>query len=104
MSEDAGFALRVDGAEVSAYDGDTIAAVLVRSGRVSWRRTRVGERPRGLFCVVGACQDCLVTVDGVTGVRACLAPAVAGAEVATSASSPTTPRGSMPGHGGARHG
>ena len=78
------FTVRVDGTEVTAYDGDSVAAVLVRDGRVSWRRTRFGDRPRGLFCGIGACQDCLVTVDGVSGVRACLAPAAPDAEITTS--------------------
>lgn len=78
------FAIRVDGREVEAHDGDTVAAALVRDGRASWRRTRFGDRPRGLFCGMGACQDCLVTVDGTPGVRACLAPAVPGCDVRTS--------------------
>lgn len=77
------FLVRIDGTEVTAYDGDSVAAVLVRAGRVSWRRTRHGDRPRGLFCGIGACQDCLVTVDGVEGVRACVAPAAPGAEIRT---------------------
>ena len=83
MSGGEAFTVSVDGAEVTAYAGDTLAAVLVRSGRVSWRRTRRGDRPRGLFCGIGACQDCLVVVDGVSGVRACLAPAEPGAAVTT---------------------
>ena len=65
-------------------DGDTVAAVLVRDGLTSWRRTRFGDAPRGLFCGIGACQDCLVVVDGVPGVRACLAPAVPGCAITTS--------------------
>jgi len=69
------FTVLLDGVEATAYDGDSVAAVLVRAGRTSWRRTRVGERPRGLFCGMGACQDCLVVVDGVAAVRACVAPA-----------------------------
>ncbi len=78
-----GFEVTLDGTAVTAYDGDTVAAVLVREGRTSWRRTRNGDRPRGLFCGMGACQDCLVTVDGVAGVRACLAPAAPGTVVTT---------------------
>ena len=38
---------------------------------------------RGLFCGIGACQDCLVTVDGVDGVRACVAPATPGTAITT---------------------
>jgi predicted molibdopterin-dependent oxidoreductase YjgC len=78
------FTVRVDGIELTAYAGDTVAAALVRAGRVSWRRTRLGDRPRGLFCGIGACQDCLVTVDGTAGVRACLAPVAPGTAVSTS--------------------
>jgi predicted molibdopterin-dependent oxidoreductase YjgC len=76
--------VRVDGVDVAAREGDTIAAVLVRAGMTSWRRTRHDDRPRGLFCGMGACQDCLVTVDGVPGVRACLAPVVDGTTIDTS--------------------
>lgn len=79
-----GFRVVVDGREATAQEGDTVAAVLVRDGAVSWRRTRFGGEPRGLFCGIGVCQDCLVTVDGVPGVRACLAPVVPGCSIATS--------------------
>ena len=81
MSE---FLVHVDGRDVEARDGDTVASVLVRDGLVAWRRTRVDAAPRGLFCGIGACHDCLVTVDGVAGVRACLAPAVPGCSITTS--------------------
>jgi predicted molibdopterin-dependent oxidoreductase YjgC len=74
----------VDGRETTAYDGDTVAAVLVRGGAVSWRKTRFGGEGRGLFCGIGVCQDCLVTVDGVEGVRACLAPVSPGCTITTS--------------------
>ena len=77
------FTLLLDGVEVTAYDGDSVAAVLVREGRRSWRRTRGAGRPRGLFCGIGACQDCLVVVDGVPAVRACVAPARAGIAIVT---------------------
>ena len=81
MSE---FLVRVDGRDVDAREGDTVASVLVRDGLVAWRRTRVDAAPRGLFCGIGACHDCLVTVDGVAGVRACLAPVVPGCSITTS--------------------
>ena len=78
------FTVVVDGVETPARAGDTVAAVLTRAGRSSWRRTRRGDRPRGLFCGIGACHDCLLTVDDVRGVRACLAPAAPGMRVTTS--------------------
>jgi predicted molibdopterin-dependent oxidoreductase YjgC len=71
----------VDGAEVRAYEGESIAAALVASGRPFTRWTaRTGE-PRGYFCGMGVCQDCLLTVDGLPNVRACVTPAREGMRV-----------------------
>lgn len=61
--------IRLDGDEVAGDDGQTIAGVLLASGVVSWRTAAGAER--GIFCGIGVCQDCLVTVNGVEGVRAC---------------------------------
>ncbi|WP_142139655.1 (2Fe-2S)-binding protein [Acidovorax sp. SLBN-42] len=61
--------IRFDGTELTGRDGQTIAGVLVGSGRRSWRTAAGAER--GVFCGIGICQDCIVTVNGVEGVRAC---------------------------------
>ncbi|MFD4420288.1 2Fe-2S iron-sulfur cluster-binding protein [Agromyces sp. NPDC058484] len=66
----------VDGEPVSGRDGQTIAGVLIGSGRITWRTAQQGER--GVFCGIGVCHDCLVTVNGVEGVRACRRRAVDG--------------------------
>ena len=60
-----------DGRECAAAAGDSIAAALAADGQVmlGWRRN--GEA-RGHFCGMGACHDCLVTVDGQRGLRACM--------------------------------
>jgi NADPH-dependent 2,4-dienoyl-CoA reductase/sulfur reductase-like enzyme len=49
----------------------TVGAALWAAGVRSWRTTR-GGAPRGLFCGIGVCYDCLATVDGVTGQRVCI--------------------------------
>lgn len=74
--------ITVDGVPVTAYVGETIAGALLASGWRAWRHTRRGE-PRGLFCGIGLCFDCLVTVDGAPNVRACLTPVAAGMVVET---------------------
>jgi hypothetical protein len=74
---------RLDGVLCPAYPGDTIAAALYAAGRRAWRRSRGGE-PRGLLCGIGMCFDCLVSVDGVPGVRACLTEVHEGMVVETS--------------------
>lgn len=60
-----------DGKPVDGLEGETIAAALAAGGIKEMRHTRGGER-RGLYCGMGACFDCLVTVDGRTSQRACL--------------------------------
>ncbi|MEU5693200.1 (2Fe-2S)-binding protein [Actinosynnema sp. NPDC020468] len=74
----------VDGVPLSVRSGQTAAAVLVARGQVSWRTTRHGGRPRGVFCGIGVCFDCLVRVNGVPDVRACRRVLVDGDEVVTS--------------------
>jgi len=54
-------------------EGQTVGAALVAAGIRSWRTTRVEGRPRGLFCGIGICFDCLVVIDGAPNQRACLA-------------------------------
>jgi hypothetical protein len=78
-----GFEFSFDGEPVPALPGQSIAAALWASGRVSWRRTRQSGAPRGAFCGMGVCFDCLVEADGRANVRACLAPARPGAQVRT---------------------
>ena len=75
-----------DGAPLEASRGMTIGGALLASGIVSWRRTPVGDRPRGIFCGTGGCFDCLVDVGDRRAVRACLTPVGDGAEVRTSRS------------------
>ena len=63
--------LLLDGRRVEAFEGETIAAVLLAEGELVTRRTVKGE-PRGVFCGMGVCFDCLVVVDGVPNTRACM--------------------------------
>ncbi|MFG2669964.1 (2Fe-2S)-binding protein [Streptomyces sp. DT20] len=78
-----GFEITFDGRPVHALPGRSIAAVLWADSVLTWRTTRVNGRPRGAFCGIGSCFDCLVTVNGVPGRRACLQPARPGDVVTT---------------------
>ena len=62
---------RFDGREIEALEGETIAAALAAADIVAVRQARSGA-PRGPFCGMGVCFDCLVTVDGRPSQRACL--------------------------------
>ena len=86
IRRDPAFTFRFDGQEVPAHPGETIAGALLAAGHRQLRSTRFGQRPRGLFCAIGTCFDCLVHVDGGRPVRACLTPAAPNLSVASSRS------------------
>ncbi|WP_183942910.1 2Fe-2S iron-sulfur cluster-binding protein [Sphingomonas sp. BK580] len=75
----------VDGACVSFHPGETIAAAMLAAGHAAFRRDR-HDRPRGLWCNMGTCCECLVLLerDGEPRrVRACLVDAAPGQRVTT---------------------
>jgi hypothetical protein len=64
-----------EGRPVPFEPGQSIGAALTAAGIRSWRTTRFGGRPRGLFCGIGVCFDCLITVNGRPSLRACMVEA-----------------------------
>jgi sarcosine oxidase subunit alpha len=56
--------IRVDGVAVTAVAGETLAATLLAAGHVAFRRSPRAGEPRGPFCFMGTCQECVVVVDG----------------------------------------
>jgi NADH dehydrogenase/NADH:ubiquinone oxidoreductase subunit G len=62
--------LTIDGDAVEAIEGDSLLAVLLLNGRVV-RHLEFGGEPRAGFCLMGACQDCWVSLGGGERVRAC---------------------------------
>jgi len=77
--------ISIDGKRVTAYAGETIAAVLTANGNRIFRYTSKSHQPRGIYCGMGVCFECLVTVDGIPDVRACMTPVREGMMVETGA-------------------
>jgi len=75
--------LTFDGTAIEAYAGESVGAALLAADVRALRRTRNGDAPRGLFCGIGSCHDCLVRIDGSGPVRACLTPVHDGMAVTT---------------------
>jgi predicted molibdopterin-dependent oxidoreductase YjgC len=75
------FEIVFEGRAVPVVAGQSVGAALHAAGIRSWRTTRFGGRPRGLFCGIGVCFDCLVSVNGAAPERACLTEAAPGDEV-----------------------
>ena len=63
--------ITVDGTPARGVAGQSLAGVILASGTLGFRRTSVLGRPRGVFCGIGVCYDCLVEVNGLRDVRAC---------------------------------
>jgi predicted molibdopterin-dependent oxidoreductase YjgC len=76
------FVVEIDGDAVDAFSGETIAALMLRLGRRALRVTLHGREPRGYFCGMGSCFDCVVSVDGVER-SACVTVVRNGMRIAT---------------------
>ncbi len=73
--------VHVDGKPLPARRGQTVAAAMLAAGQRVLRHTRNAGKPRGLFCAMGVCFDCVMTIDGKAGVRACLTKVEDGMQV-----------------------
>lgn len=81
MERGAALTIKVNGNAVSAHAGESVAAALSAAGFRAFRKTEASGSPRGLYCGMGMCYDCLATVDGVPNTRACLTEVRDGLEV-----------------------
>ena len=72
-----------DGKELEFYECEPIAAALKASCLMVHRQKQKEHNPRGIFCAIGRCTDCVMVVDGVPNVRTCITPLKAGMEVQT---------------------
>lgn len=70
-----------DGQPVRAHAGDSIAAALLAAGVPVTRATPVSGAPRGPYCMMGACFECLAVVDGKPSTQTCMTEVKAGMRV-----------------------
>jgi len=64
--------ITVNGKEIKARKGETIAAALIAAGIKVFRYSVKRNEPRGLFCAIGRCTDCVMTVNNEPNVRTCV--------------------------------
>jgi hypothetical protein len=72
-----------DGRELTGYEGEPIAMALKVNGIMIHRYPAKRHEPRGIFCDIGRCTDCVMVVDGQPNVRTCITPLRAGMKVET---------------------
>ena len=61
-----------DGETISAFTGETIAVALHGAGIKTLGRSTEKHRPRGLYCAIGNCSSCIMTVNGESNVKTCI--------------------------------
>ena len=75
--------LTLDGQTIEAFAGETVATVLLVSGYNVFQHNEKPQLPGSLYCGMGVCFNCRVTVDGVPDIRACVTPIAAGMIIET---------------------
>jgi predicted molibdopterin-dependent oxidoreductase YjgC len=73
----------VNGRELVAHAGDTVAAAMLSAGLPACRETPVSGTPRGPYCMMGVCFECLVTIDGVASRQGCMELVAPGMRIET---------------------
>lgn len=71
----------VNGEPIEAVKGEVVAAALLTAGYKTFRKTPKYHRPRGIFCAIGRCTDCALTINGVPNVRSCVTPVEDGMQI-----------------------
>ncbi|MFB4168209.1 (2Fe-2S)-binding protein [Virgibacillus sp. JSM 102003] len=61
-----------NGVDYQAYEGESIAAALLANHIRVLRYSEKNREPRGIYCGIGHCYECRVTVDGKRSVRSCI--------------------------------
>jgi predicted molibdopterin-dependent oxidoreductase YjgC len=72
-----------DGTKLNGFEGEPIAMALEAAGVMIHRYTKKQHKPRGIFCAIGRCTDCVMVVDGKPNVRTCITPLLDGMMVQT---------------------
>ncbi len=72
-----------DGQSMEGFEGEPIAIALRSGGVMIHRYTSRRNEPRGMFCAIGRCTDCIMVVNGQLNVRTCVEPLKAGMVVET---------------------
>ena len=73
--------IEVDGRSVAAREGEPLAAALLKAAVTPIRHSVVSGVPRAPYCMMGVCFECLVEVDGIPNVQACMTTVRAGMKV-----------------------
>ena len=63
-----------EGKNLEVEIGQTVASALLVVGNMVFRSSVVSGQPRGPYCMMGVCFECLLEIDGIPNQRACMIP------------------------------
>jgi predicted molibdopterin-dependent oxidoreductase YjgC len=72
--------IEINGESFSAFEGESLAVALAVNGILVLRHSPGLNQARGMFCLMGVCQECRVQVDGET-TPSCMEPVREGMRV-----------------------
>jgi len=65
-------AVEVEGRSIHVPEGASAAAAALLAGIDATRETPVSRAPRGPYCMMGVCFDCLAEIDGMPNRQSCM--------------------------------
>jgi sarcosine oxidase subunit alpha len=81
ISRGAEIKILINGRPHLAFEGESVHSALLAAGYRVLRKTKKMDQPRGIFCGMGVCYDCLVTINGEPNQRACMTMVDNGMEI-----------------------
>ena len=63
-----------EGKPLKVAAGQTVAAALMGEGEMIFRASPVSNNPRGAFCMMGICYECLLEINDLPGQQGCMIP------------------------------
>ena len=75
--------IKVNGSPLRAFAGETVAAALCAAGRLTFSHSPKRGEPRGMYCGMGVCYSCRMTINGVPNTLACQTTVEEGMRVKT---------------------
>ena len=61
----------LDGKSISAYEGESVTAAIFALGKRDLRVSANLSEKRSLYCGMGVCYECVMTINGIPNTRSC---------------------------------
>ncbi len=72
MDDSSLITFKFDGKTMQGRQGETVASALLHNNQRTFGTTAVTGAPRGPYCMMGLCFDCLVEIDGIANRQSCI--------------------------------